>query len=431
MSVRLKRVSCEDVPELRPAVDASVVGRTAEIVESVRSGGLSALRELCVRFDNADPDAPLVVERDELEQAWRALDPEERALLERTTARIQSFASAQRERMGETRLKVPGGWVGNTLHAVGSAGCYAPGGRHPLPSSVLMTVVPAVVAGVQRVVVASPRGDTVTRAAAWIAGADQLLVAGGAHAIGALAYGVEGLPRVDLIVGPGNAWVTAAKKHVFGTVGIDMLAGPSELVVLADESAEPARVAADLLAQAEHDDQALPVLVTTCAELVGRVERELERQLKSLPTAATARAALDNGFAVVAQTLTAAVSVCNRLAPEHLAVATQGAADVAARLDGCSAVFIGTGAAEALGDYGIGPNHVLPTGGGARFGGGLSVATFVRSRSFVEIEDESAASETVRDAARLARLEGLEAHARSAELRLVPQGVSARADVEA
>ena len=287
-----------------------------------------------------------------------------------------------------------------------------------------MTAVTARAAGVREVWVASPHPTQITLAAAAVAGADGLLAVGGAHAIAALAYGVGGPPPCDVVVGPGNQWVTAAKKLVAGDVGIDMLAGPSELVVLADVSADPGVVAADLLAQAEHDPDALPVLVTTDTAHADAVDTELENQLAGLPTRDIAGAALANGFAVIADTLGEALAVCDRLAPEHLQILTRDPEEVARRANHYGGLFIGGASAEVFGDYGIGPNHTLPTGGVARFKGGLSVFDFLRIRTWLRMSDGPDAAAAARDAAALARLEGLEAHARAAERRftVLPSG---------
>jgi phosphoribosyl-ATP pyrophosphohydrolase/phosphoribosyl-AMP cyclohydrolase/histidinol dehydrogenase len=226
----------------------------------------------------------------------------------------------------------------------------------------------------------------------------------------------------DVVAGPGNRWVTAAKQLVYGRVGVDMLAGPSELVVLADRTADAGLVAADLLAQAEHDPDSMPVLVTTARELVGAVESELERQLQGLPTRAAAAAALADGFAVVCDDLEEAAAVCDRLAPEHLQVLTADPAEVGSRLGHWGALFLGAASAEVLGDYGAGPNHTLPTGGSARFAGGLSVMSFLRVRTWLDLTPGEELEALARDAAALARLEGLEAHARAAERRLLTTG---------
>lgn len=415
----LRHLTPEQVPVLRrdPA-DAETLTRAAEIVADVRRRGETACREHAERLGDLRPGEPLTRTRGELEAALQTLPDTERELLRRTADRIRHFARAQRECLNDLTVEVPGGFAGHTLEPVRRAGCYAPGGRFPLPSSVLMTAVTARVAGVETVWVASPRPTPVTLAAAAIAGADGLLAAGGAQAIAALAYGAGAAPACDAVVGPGNRWVTAAKQLVAGHVAIDLLAGPSELVALADEFADPALIAADLLAQAEHDDDALPALIALDEKIVAAVERELETQLKTLPTAATARRALANGFAVVAPDWDAAVELCDRLAPEHLQLHITPIKHIAPRLRHYGALFIGAPAAEVLGDYGIGPNHVLPTGGTARSTGGLSVFTFLRVRTWLRIDDPHAAVGAARDAAALARLEGLAAHARAAERRL-------------
>jgi len=415
-----RRLTPDALPDLRrDPVDAATLAGAQAIVEAVRDGGEPALRATAERFGDLAAGAPLVVPRAALEAALAALPADDRALLERTAARVRAFAEAQRAALTDVVVPIPGGRAGHTAAPVERAGCYAPGGRFPLPSSVLMTAVTARAAGVRTVWVASPRPTAMTLAAAAVAGADALLAVGGAQAIAALAYGAGPVPACDVIVGPGNRWVTAAKQLVSGRVRIDMLAGPSELVILADATADPETLAADLLGQAEHDPDAVPILVTTDATLPDRVEAALARRLADLPTAETARAALDNGFAVVAADLEEALRACDQLAPEHLelALARADADALAPRLAHYGGLFVGHGAAEVFGDYGAGPNHVLPTGGTARFSGGLSVFDFLRVRTWLAVDDPAAAQVLVDDAAALARHEGLEAHARSAERR--------------
>jgi len=300
------------------------------------------------------------------------------------------------------------------------AGCYAPGGRYPLPSSVLMTACTARAAGVSEVVVCSPRPTIVTKAAAYVADADCMLVLGGAHAVAAMAHGV-GLTAVDIIVGPGNQYVTAAKSIVSGICGIDMLAGPSEVLVVADSTADPAVIAADLLAQAEHDTEARPILVTPEASVITSVNACLKEQLAVLPTGDVAKHSVKKGFAVLVADMDAAVAITNRLGPEHLEIMTKNSQEVADACVSFGGLFIGRGAAEVMGDYGAGPNHVLPTSCTAKYTGGLSVHTFLRLRTWMRIDDEAASQEQVKDAIVLARLEGLEGHARAAEKRLLPQ----------
>jgi phosphoribosyl-ATP pyrophosphohydrolase/phosphoribosyl-AMP cyclohydrolase/histidinol dehydrogenase len=395
-----------------------VVAATATVIEAVRTRGETAVREYAEKFGEVQPGAPLVIQREALWRALADLPAGDRAGLERVAARIRAFAEAQRQALAPITLPLPGGAAGHSIAAVECAGCYAPGGRYTLPSSVLMTAVTARVAGVNAVWVASPNPRPVTLAAAAVAGADGLLAAGGAHAIAALAYGAGPIAPCDTIVGPGNRYVMAAKQLVAGRVGIDTLAGPSELVVFADASADPATVAADLLAQAEHDPDALPVLVTLDATLAERVEHEIRRQLADLPTARVARSALANGGVIVVRTVAEGIAACDAIAPEHLQLELRDAGAVAPRLTHYGALFIASGAAEVLGDYGAGPNHVLPTGGAARWTGGLSVYAFLRVRTWLRVDDAATARPLFEDAAWLGRVEGLEAHARAAERRL-------------
>jgi phosphoribosyl-ATP pyrophosphohydrolase/phosphoribosyl-AMP cyclohydrolase/histidinol dehydrogenase len=385
----------------------------ADIVTEVRSDGETAIRRYSEHFGDLSPGDRIVYERDDLEKALAGLGADERQALERVSSRIRHFAEAQKEALIDVDVEVTGGRAGHRWVPVSTVGAYAPGGRHPLPSSVLMTVIPAWVAGVKTVWVASPRPTDVTMGAAAIAGADGLLAVGGAQAIAALAFGSLS-PACDLVVGPGNKYVTAAKKHLFGEVGIDGLAGPSEILVIADEHADPALVAADLLAQAEHDIDALPMLVTTSLRLDNNVDYQIALQLADLPTSSVARQALTNGFALVVGSLEEAVAAAEHVAPEHLALHVEQPEDMLSHLSSYGSVFMGGQSAEAFADYGVGPNHVLPTGGGARYQSGLSVLTFLKTPTWSRLDDPS---ELVDDTVLLARLEGLEAHARAARRR--------------
>lgn len=398
----------------RAGLDRATIASAAAIVDDVTARGEAALLEHALRLGDISPGGALWIDRAALEAAREALPAAERALLERVCERVRAFALAQRASITDCVVSIVGGQAGHTLMPVERAGCYAPGGRFPLPSSVIMTAATARAAGVREVWVASPRPTQVTLAAAAIAGADGLLAAGGAQAIAAMARGAGPCPACDVVVGPGNRWVTAAKHLVSDRVGIDMTAGPSELVVLADESADAATIASDLLAQAEHDTDAVPVLVTTSAALAERVRAEVAAQVATLPTKATASAALRNGGVVVCRSLDEAIGACDAIAPEHLQVMTREAQRVAGRLKHAGGVFVGSHAAEVLGDYGAGPNHTLPTGGTARFRAGLSVFTFLRARTWIRIDDAAAARPLAADAAGLARLEGLAAHERAA-----------------
>jgi len=393
--------------------------RAAAIVDEIRASGIGGLRNAIERFEGRTGD-PILIERNQLQAAFNRLEPDVQRLLTRTRDRIAAFAAAQKACLTTLDIPIPGGRAGHELRPVQRVGCYAPGGNYPLPSSVLMTAVTAREAGVESVVVTTPSNDDLMLGAAWIAGADRVLWAGGAHAIAALAYGVDGLEPVDFVVGPGNRWVTAAKALVTGRVGIDMLAGPSELVVAADSSADPNTVAADLLGQAEHDVDAVPILVTTCPDLARAVARACERQLDVLPTAAIARAALRNGSAVVCESRTEVLEVVNRCAPEHLEIQCEDPEAFLAEVQHYGGAFVGSGSAEVFGDYGAGPNHVLPTGGTARYTGGLSVLTFVRVRTWIRMESLSDGAMVLRDTIALAHQEGLTGHARSAEARVDP-----------
>jgi phosphoribosyl-ATP pyrophosphohydrolase/phosphoribosyl-AMP cyclohydrolase/histidinol dehydrogenase len=399
-------------------IDADCRERAAAIVAEVRDGGEAALRRCAERYGDLEPGGALWHDHADLRAALARLAAADRALLERAAGRIRAFAEAQRRALLDVTVPLPGGAAGHTVAPVERAGCYAPGGRYPLPSSVLMTAVTARAAGVADVVVASPRPATVTLAAAAVAGADGVLAAGGAHAIAALAFGVGPLARRDVVVGPGNRWVTAAKLAIVGQVGIDMLAGPSELCCVADDGADADAIAADLIAQAEHDPDARPILIATSRALVEQVRDRLAWRLVRLPTAAIAKLALARGAATAVPDLPAALALADTLAPEHLQIAARDDVSAVDRARHYGAVFVGDGGAEVLGDYAAGPNHVLPTGGAARYRGGLSVLDFVRIRTWLRIDEPPRARELFADAARLAELEGLPGHAEAARLRL-------------
>jgi len=414
----LKRVQPNELQTSKISrIDPTVMVEAQRMLDHVRTQGEKAVLELAIKFGDVREGGQVVYTKADLAAARDSLDVASRQVLERVAHRIREFAASQRASVHDLKHPVPGGYAGHSWIPVTSAGCYAPGGRFPLPSSVLMTAVTARVAGVSNVWVASPRPTVATLAAACIAGADGLLAVGGVQAIGAFAYGLMGVPQSELIVGPGNRWVTAAKFIVSESVGIDMLAGPSELLVIADDSADPVYIAADLIAQAEHDADAVPMLVTTSEQIADAVNRELGNQLETLVTAPVARQALNNGWVCVVGSIQECIAIADVRAAEHLQVMTRDAAAVAGRVTHAGAVFVGSASGEVFGDYGFGPNHVLPTAGGARYKAGLSVLTFLRCRTWLEVENLPAAKEAVADAVALARLEGLEGHARAAEVR--------------
>ncbi|KAF0684109.1 Aste57867_23896 [Aphanomyces stellatus] len=425
MTTGLRTIQPQDVRAFAyDPVEPLALEQARAIVQDVQARSEAAVRDHAVRLsDLPSTDAPLIFGREALKQAYDSLPASEQQLLVRTKQRIEVFAQAQRASITSFARPIPGGQAGQDVSPMRVAGCYAPGGRYPLPSSVLMTAVTARVAGVSTVIVASPRPAVATLAAAYLSDADMLLAVGGAQAVAAMAYGLDGvgLPPCDIIVGPGNKWVTAAKSLVYGKCAIDMLAGPSECLVVADAAAVPhaATIAADLLAQAEHDTAAVPILVTDSAALLDAVNAAIVAQLATLSTAATATVSVSKGFAVLCPSLASCVDVANILAAEHVEIFCADAQAVANRIEHYGGLFIGARAAEVLGDYGVGPNHVLPTGGTARYTGGLSVHTFLRIRTWMRIDDGAASQDAVRDAVQLARIEGLEGHARAAERRLL------------
>jgi len=397
-------------------MDASVEQTVQTIVSDVRQRGDAAVRELTERFDQRSPTAgSYEIER----ERWHALaattDPIVRQALERAHARIRTFHEGQAE--PAFSVDEPGIHCALRVHPLRRVGIYVPGGTALYPSSVLMTATPARVAGVDEIIMVTPGASAETLAAAEVSGVDRVFEIGGAQAVAALAYGTETIPRVDKIVGPGNQWVAAAKRIVYGDVDIDSVAGPSEVLIVADDSANPAWVAADLLAQAEHDVKARPILITTVPALVGAVDAALETQLAALSRRDIARASLERyGVAVVVADMDAAIELANRYAPEHLELHIRDARERADQLHSAGAIFVGPYAAEAVGDYVAGPNHVLPTSGAARYASPLGVHDFRKRTSVIEYSRE--ALQTHRhDIERIARVEGLTAHARSASIR--------------
>lgn len=380
------------------------------IVSEVRQRGDAALRELTRKFEKRE-----LLSIELAANEWKAgaarVPAEVRAALEEAAARIRAYHELERYESFE-RVE-QGIRLACRYSALERVGIYVPGGTARYPSTVLMTAVPAKVAGVREVVMVTPGPSPETLVAAEVAGVDRIFLIGGAQAVAALAYGTDSVPRVDKIVGPGNAYVAAAKRLVFGDVGIEMIAGPTEVVIAADATANPAWVAADLLAQAEHDAFAVPILVAVGREVAECVDREVERQLAELPRKEIASKAIANqGVAVVVDSAAAAIALVNRLAPEHAGIALAQARAWAAKVTAAGAVFVGDGACEALGDYFAGPSHVLPTGGSARFSSPLGVGDFLKRTSFIEYDVPALARQA--DAiARIAELEGLSGHARS------------------
>ena len=409
---RLIRRGESDLDAVEPAV--------REILAAVRAEGDAGLARYVQRFEKRLP--PAWLERDYGgEAALRGLPAPVAAALVEGAERIRRYHRRQAESLGGFEYTEDGITLGSRVTPLERVGVYAPGGKARYPSSVLMCAVPAQVAGVTEIIVASPDTSPEVRAACHLAGVHALLDAGGAQAIAALAYGTQSVPRVDKIVGPGNIYVAAAKRLVFGEVDIDSIAGPSEILVVADESADPVLVAADLLSQAEHDEAAYPLLLTSDASLVPRVQAELTRQLEGLPRKAIADVSVaNNGYALIVPNRAGLVSVANALAAEHVALHTLGAREIADRILRAGAIFVGSMTPEAAGDYLAGPSHVLPTGGAARYGAPLGVYDFVSRTSIIDYEARALVAQGPKITA-FARAEGLEAHARAVEFRTHPK----------
>ena len=413
-------VPSEDIfARVVPTVD--VAGIVADIIQNVRARGDAALYEYCEKFDKAKLDT-LQVTAEEIAEARAAVEPEFIRILEMAAENIRQFHSRQVRQSFIINNK-PGIVMGQKVIPVDRAGLYVPGGTAAYPSTVLMDAIPAKIAGVPEVVMVTPPGadgkvNPAILAAASVAGVDKIFKLGGAQAVAALAYGTESVPKVDKIVGPGNAFVAEAKKQVFGVVSIDMIAGPSEILIVADGKSDPRCVAADLLSQAEHDRLASAVLVTDSADLAAAVQAELELQIPLLSRADIARESIDrNGKIIVADTLMAAIDIANELAPEHLELCVDNPFDYLDAIRHAGSIFMGRNTPEALGDYLAGPNHTLPTGGTAKFSSPLSVDDFVKKTQYSYFTRDALAK-VAYDVALFAQKEGLTAHAKSAVIRL-------------
>ena len=400
---------------------ASVEDIVADIIADVRKRGDKALFDYTARFDKAQLDN-LQVTADEIAAAVASVEPSFVEILEKAAANIKKFHMAQK-RQSFILNDTDGVVIGQKIIPVDRAGLYVPGGTAAYPSTVLMDAIPAKIAGVREVVMVTPPSADGTvnpyiLAAASVAGVDRIFKVGGAQAIAALAYGTESIPKVDKIVGPGNAFVAEAKKQVFGVVSIDMIAGPSEILIVADGRTNPKYAAADLLSQAEHDKNASAVLVTDSMALAEAVSAELERQIPLLDRADIARASIDNnGKIIVADTLDVVIDIANEIAPEHLELCVDNPFDWLDKIRHAGSIFMGRNCPEALGDYFAGPNHTLPTSGTAKFSSPLSVDDFIKKTQYTYYTRE-ALERVAYDVAAFAEKEGLTAHARSAVVRL-------------
>ncbi len=392
-----------------------------EILDDIKKRGDAALRDYTKRFDGVDLDN-FLVDSQKVKDAYSLLSQEQVQAIKYAKGNLEKFAKAQLAQAKDFEIETEKGvWCGQRVVPIERVCVYAPGGNFPLPSSVLMGAVPAKVAGCKQVVLSSPpcyEGGVhpAVLVAADVAGVDEIYALGGVQAIGGFAFGTQTIPRVDLIVGPGNKYVTLAKKNVYGVVGIDFVAGPSEVLIIADASARADFVAADMLAQAEHDLNASAFLLTDSLELAKKVQAELEEQLQTLATKEIARAAIDkNSYIVVCDDLTEAVQISNGKAPEHLELQTQDNQALIAQLSNYGSLFVGEQSVEALGDYSAGVNHTLPTGLAARYTAGLSVNNFIKKQTTLRVEKSGKATEVAKI---FAQMEGLDAHKKSAGKRL-------------
>ena len=396
--------------------NAEFSGAVAEIIANVRKDGDKALFDYAKKFDKADVNAEnLLVTEEEIKAAYASVDDKLIESLRRAKENILSYHAKQRDKYkneffkGGEKGKSTLGWIYRPLSRVG---LYVPGGKASYPSTVLMTALPAVAAGVGEIVVATPNiKNPLILVACAECGVKKIYKVGGAQAVAALAYGTESVERVDLIAGPGNVFVTLAKKQVFGDVAVDMIAGPSEILVIADETADPELVAADMLSQAEHDELAASILVTTSEKLAEEVQKQTLKQTNMLPRREIIEKSLiNNGAIVLCDNIDEAIEVADKVAPEHLEVCTENAHDVALRLKNAGAIFVGGYSPEPLGDYFAGPSHVLPTSGSARFSSVLSVDTFMKKTSYIGYDKDDLLA-GADDIISIAESEGFSAHA--------------------
>lgn len=390
----------------------------AKIIENVKAGGDDALIEYCKKFNdgNFQTANDFLVKEKEIEEAYAVTPKDVTEAIKTAHKNVLEFAKRQLETIKELEVKIENSILGHKIVPLERVLCYVPGGNYPLPSSAIMTVTPARAAGVKEIYLTSPRIKPQTIVAAHIAGADKIYKIGGAQSISAFAYGTYTISPVDKIVGPGNKYVTFAKKYVYGTCDIDFLAGPSEVLIVADENADPGLISADMLAQAEHDKDARAYLITTSKKLADEVEKSAQKQLESLATKDIAQIAFEKSAAIIIDNIEEAIEIANLRAPEHLELMFNDAQKYANKFTNYGSLFIGQNCAEVFGDYCSGTNHVLPTNKAARYTGGLSVFDFIKILTYQNI-DKNLAKTLANTASNLAEAEGLFAHKLAADLR--------------
>lgn len=386
-----------------------------DIIEDVKKNGDTAVFRYTMKFDKINTKS-LEISRDDIKNSYKKLKPEKIKTFEKVISRLSKFAKKQMSQYKDFEFTNGGVTLGQRVVPIENIGVYVPSGNYPLPSTALMCIVPAKIAGVENIIVCSPKTSPETIVAADMAGADKIYRIGGVQAIAAMAYGTETIPKVKKIVGPGNVYVTAAKKEVYGICGIDFIAGPSELLIIADKNANPRFVAADMIAQAEHDVNAVVILFSDSQRVIKDVEIELGNQIKDLGTKDIAGISLKNKQLIKTKSLEEAVAKANEIAPEHIELVVKNPNKYVKSLKNYGSLFVGNYSATAFGDYCSGTNHVLPTNGAAKYSGGLSVRDFIKIQTYQSIDKEGA-RKLSKTAADMARMEGLEAHEKSVVMR--------------
>lgn len=397
-------------------IEFESIASVSEIISQVRLNGDKAVREYAKKFGDGNIEDFKLTE-EEIQNAINSVDKEIIETLEYAIKNVKAFAQAQLNSIKEIEVNISGNILGHKIIPLDSAGCYIPGGNYPLPSSAIMTIVPAKVAGVKRIAAMSPKIQPITIAAAHMAGADEIYRIGGVQAIAAMAYGTETIKKVNKITGPGNKFVTSAKKQVFGECGIDFLAGPSEVLIIADETANPDFVAADMLAQCEHDKDARAFLICNSVEFAKKVDEKAKQYLAELQTKDIAGISYDKSFAVIVNSMEEAIKLSNQKAPEHLELCIKNVQDYIKEFTNYGSLFIGNYSAEVFGDYVSGTNHTLPTNQVSKYSGGLSVFDYIKIQTYQKI-NSSSVKETAKHASCLAGQEGLFAHKLAADVRM-------------
>ena len=392
------------------------IASVAQIIEDVKKNGDIAIREYSKKFGDGDINN-FKLSQKEIEAAVSSIDDKILEAINFSIKNVKEFAKAQLLSIKEMEVNINGNTIGQRIVPISSVGCYIPGGNYPLPSSAIMTIVPAKIAGVKRVAAMSPKIKDITIAAAYLSGADEIYKIGGVQGIAAMAYGTESIKKTDKIVGPGNKFVTSAKKQVYGECGIDFLAGPSEVLIVADESANAKFIAADMLAQCEHDKEARAFLICFNKEFAMEVEKYAIEFLENLPTKSIIDVSYEKSFAVVVNSIEEAIELSNKKAPEHLELCIKNAANISDKFINYGSLFIGNYSAEVFGDYVSGTNHTLPTNQASRYCGGLSVFDYIKVQTYQIINNDSLFN-TAKNASYIAAQEGLFAHKLASDIRI-------------